>query len=361
MAKRNSRNNNKLTKFKKMEPVPLKLIFATDPVASGGGTATYNIDISQCASLVARKFMRQGLNWAVAGIKVASTGFIGSVYTQKLPITWTMSNAWHKGFEAWQDMNEFALEDNESVKPRFLDFKIYSNAQHHNVGFGANLLPICLDSAFPVPGVSTAIAGEWEPSQVHIPSEPPAPGGGATRDREIIAVGASYPGAGASGFDAVSLIEGYASSRGLPDIKDPNAPDDLSDVDGIAPENWIGALKNEGTEQKKDVLADMLTDNNTAPYPFENGPNPLTPGVGHPDTMYPGGANNLSGLQVHDLAFITNSTVGGQTRVPGGLFPCGLLQLHVTNTGESTANLVIELELVPGHHRGYLAESMQDM
>lgn len=47
---------------------------------------------------------------------------------------------------------------------------------------------------------------------------------------EVLGVGASYPGAGASGLDAVSLIEGYAASRALPEIADPNTPGDADDV-----------------------------------------------------------------------------------------------------------------------------------
>ena len=64
---------------------------------------------------------------------------------------------------------------------------------------------------------------------------------GNSREREMIAVGPSYPGAGASGLDAVSLIEGYAASRGLPNVLDPNTPGDADDAEGIAPENWMAA------------------------------------------------------------------------------------------------------------------------
>ena len=37
-----------------------------------------------------------------------------------------------------------------------------------------------------------------------------------------------------------------------------------------------------------------MTDNNIAPYPFEND-------GANVDTMYPGGANQLPGLMLHDL------------------------------------------------------------
>lgn len=172
----------------------------------------------------------------------------------------------------------------------------------------------------------------------------------------MVAVGASYPGNGASGLNAVSLIEGYANSRGLPEIKDPNAPDDAADADGIAPENWMSALFNQGTEQIDEIITDMITENNTAPYPFENGP--AVAGGTHADTMYPGGANQLATLQYHDSAVISATTVGGVTTMKGGNFPCGLIRVSSTI---DTPGTILQVNLVPGSHRGYLCEPMTEM
>jgi hypothetical protein len=44
----------------------------------------------------------------------------------------------------------------------------------------------------------------------------------------------------------------------------------------------------------------------------------------------------------------------------GGNFPCGLIKINAANSG-STANILIQLDLVPGDHRGYLCESMTEM
>jgi len=343
MAYRKSKG--KLARTKKIEPAPQTLSFATTVPA--GATVDVFIDISQCASLVNRRFYRQGLNWAVSGIKFlsqSSAPLNGSIVVEKLPETWVLSNAWEKGFRAWQRMNNEALAENESVRPRFLDFKIYADSDHHIAGFGANLLPVTVSG--------TAVPGEWESSKLRIPDTTIV---GNTREREMVAVGASYPGAGFSGLNAVSLIEGYAASRGLPNVLDPNAPSDASDADGIAPENWISAMSNEGTEQTDRVIEDMITENNIAPYPFEND------GV-NLDTMYPGGANQLTGLQIHSSEYVTGTTVGGTTRIKGGMFPCGLVCLRLTNSsGEVTLSHAIELDLVPGNHRGYLCEPMTEM
>ena len=329
--------------MRKIEPAVLTLAYAIPAGAAG----VEHIDLSQSASLINRRFYRQGLNWAVAGFRlITPTGVTGGLSITKLPNTWVMSNAWHKGFAAWQRMNNEALAESESVRPRFLDFKIYADSTHHANGFVANLKPI---NALGVP----AIEGEWESSKISVPYGSTSPGNSV--DRELLAVGANYPGISpASGANAVSLIEGYAASRGLPNVLDPNVPDDASDAEGAAPANWMAALSNKGTDQTEDVLENMITENNIAPYPFEND------GV-NPDTMYPGGANQLTGLEYHDSAFVSPTTIGGITSIRGTNFPCGLITVGHNLTAPSEGGVILQVMLVPGEHRGYMAESMQDM
>ena len=324
----------------KIEPSVMTMVFNTAPT-TGATTGSFTIDLSQCASLVNRRFYRQGINWAVAGIKIISSGS-GSMIAKKLPNTWVMSNAWEKSFRSWQRMNNEALSEAESVKPRFLDFKIYADDVHHTAGYGANLLP--LGSA-----LTPFAQGEWEPSKFVIPNSAVA---GQVFSREAIAVGANYPGAGASGLNALSLIEGYAASRGLPNVLDPNTPDDAADADGAVPQNWMTALHNDGTSQDEEVITDMIAENNLAPYPFENDGLNL-------DTMYPNGANQAPGLQIHDWVQLSGTTIGGQTHIKGGNFPCGLVRLDWTP--ETTSNFIVQVDLVPGNHRGYLCEPMTEM
>ncbi len=327
-------------KGSKIQPAAQTLTFALNLPA---GNSDNYIDLSQVASLVNRRFYRQGINWAVAGFKILSNaGDVGGITIQKLPNTWVMSNAWEKGFRAWQRMNNEALEEAPSVKPKFLDFKIFADHNHSTAGFAANLLPISFT------GVATP--GEWESSKLRIPDTTIV---GNTREREMIAVGASYQGAGASGLNSVSLIEGYAASRGLPEVLDPNTPDDAADAQGTAPENWMSALFNEGTEQTDEVIQDMITENNIAPYPFEND------GV-NLDTMYPGGANQLVGMQIHDLENVTSTTIGGTTRFKGGNFPCGLIKISATSWSQVSV-VTLTIDLIPGNHRGYLCEPMTEM
>ena len=330
-------------KGSKIQPSMLTLSFTGPDVAPGAAVYSH-IDLSQVASLVNRRFYRQGINWAVAGFKIFTpTGYAGTVAVSKLPNTWTMSNSWEKGFRAWQRMNNKALEEAESVRPKFLDFKVFANSRHHTAGVASNLLPFSSDGTYAV--------GEWEMSKFVVPNT--ASTTGVASNFEVIATGASYPGGGASTLNAVSLIEGYAASRALPDILDPNTPDDAADADGATPENFLSALFNEGTQQDDQVISDMIAENNIAPYPFEND------GV-NTDTMYPGGANQLAGLQIHDVETVSPTTIGATTRFKGGNFPCGLIKVSATSWAQpSTVTLLIDL--IPGEHRGYLCEPMTEM
>jgi hypothetical protein len=343
-----SRNSGK----SKIEPSQLTMSFIlANPTFRPEAPATqyYYIDLSQCASLLNRRFYRQGLNWAVAGMKIFTPpSTIANLMLNKLPNTWVMANSWEKGMRAWMRLNKEALSESQSVRPRFLDFKVYANSLHAEAGIGNNQLPI---SSLGGSLGATVTPGEWEASKFVVPDTTSPVGG--VNNFEILAVGASYPGAGFSGLNSVSLIEGYASSRGLPEVRDPNAPDDATDADGPTPENFLSALFNDGTTQTDNVLTDMVFENNQAPYPFEND------GI-HLDTMYPGGANQLQGLELHDQANVSGTSVGGTTRLKGGNFPCGLIEIAYTPT-EGGVQPILQIDLIPGMHRGYLAETMTEM
>ncbi len=335
MARRKAR----IPQGKKIQPAPLTMTFDLDS-APGAGDHKY-IDLAQCASLLNRRFYRQGLEWAVAGFTWFTQGS-GSMVISKVPDTWVATNAWEKGFHAWQKMNNEALEETESIKPKFLDFKVFLDAQHHSDGVAANLIP-----RFSAGNDFTK--GVWDMSSFIIPDTTLGATGGA-QDREIIWVGGNYPGNGASGLNAVSLIEGYASSRALPDVRDPNIPGDAADADGVTPENWLAATFNEGIVQDDRVLDDMLGENNIAPYPFENDGT-------HTDTQYPGGANQAGVPVEHTFGFVTATTVGGVTTMPGGQFKGGLVKLSLVHEGAS----VIQVHLVPGSQRGYMTRGMKDV
>lgn len=310
-----------------MEPAAMTLTFATPDTVGGN----YYIDLSQAASIVNRRFYRQGINWAVASIKVFSTS-TGAVGWAKLPNTWVMSNAWRKAFEAWRSQQNKALEEGgaESMKAAFNDFKVYMDTDHVSASFAANLLPIDFSG-------TTATPGTWEPSKIVLPNVNPDGTGSNVEpaQRFLHVVGTNVNGALSRG-----IIEGYADSRSVPQSPDPVGPD-IGDSD-----NWLARMFDVGSDMEE-VLDNATLRNDTLPYNQDN---------------YPGGQTQLAGLEYHDVAQLVSysgaNNVGTQT-IKGGNFPCGLMKF--TWTPEASGNLVVQVNLVPGHHRGYLCEPMTEM
>ena len=318
-------------RMSKIEPSELTLTFAT-PSVVGGASETFYIDLSQVASIVNRRFYRQGINWAVGGFKfLTPSGFSGQLSVSKLPNTWVMSNAWEKTFRAWSRQQRESLDDGvqESVRAKFNDFKIFADPLHLSKGIAANLIPVSTGDHV-VAGA--ALLGEWEASQLVIPNFG-APG--VNYEPFLTAVGAKVGGAGGS-YPLTSL---YADSRSTPQSPDPAVPGDVLSTDNI-----LNLMFDVG-DNNTDVLANVVGKNDELPYSQD---------------IYPGQPTNLEGLAIHSIENVSATTIGGTTRIKGGNFPCGLISIDATNTG-STANITIQIDLVPGNHRGYLCEPMTEM
>ena len=310
-----------------MQPAPMTFYIPT-PVVNGGNKGEFTADLSQIASNVNRRFYRQGLNWAVSGIKLLSP-VSGLAVISKLPNTWSLSNGWEKTFRAWYRQQREALGDGgqESTAAKFNDFKIYMDSTHLTAGYGANLQPI--DHLGNV-----VITGEWEASQLVIPNF------GSPRNNYepfIMGVGDKVGGIGV----AYSLIDLYANSRSVPFSPDPEVHPDVLSTDNI-----LNAMFDDG-DNNQEILANVVGKNNDLPYDQDN---------------YPGGPTNMPGLQIHDIAQLVSysgATQVGTQRIKGGNFPCGLIRVEWTP--ETTANLVLQIELMPGPARGYLTEPMTEM
>ena len=305
-----------MKKKNKIEPSQLSV-----PFTLGSGALVNTIDLSQVASLINRRFYRQGINWAVAGFKVISpAGATGSLSIAQLPNTWVMSNAWEKVFRAWQRQQDEVLDDGmqESVRARFNDFKIYMDADH--VNSASNLLPIDFAGA-------QYSAGEWEYSEIVVPNFG-APG--TNLETGLMGVGAHIGG-------AYSCVQLYADSRSVPFSPDPEVPAGVTGIDNI-----LNAMFDVG-DNNEAVLANVVGKNNDLPYDQDD---------------YPGGGVNAPTVQYHDSAIISGTTVGGTTQMKGGNFPCGLIRVA---SNIDTTGTILVVNLIPGNHRGYLCESMTEM
>lgn len=294
----------------KQQPAVQTLVFATAPELSG---VNY-IDLGQAVSIANRRAYRQGLNWSIAGIKII-TANAGTVIVSKLNQTWVTSNAWEKAFRLWHQMNKQVLDTDPGLKPKFYDFKVGFDKDHD---FTNNLLPIGSNLA-------TATAGEWVQSTVQLPYDAAT---GATKEYALHMVGPEDT-------THKSCIIGYADSRALITTDQPDLP-------GGYDTNWMTQLMDTG-ENFEQIAQDLAIDNDETPYPT---------------AAHPGGGSQLIG-EIHDYSTISATTVGSSTYVKGGTFPCGLIKLE--HTFSQTANYIIQIDLIPGKTRGYLAEPMTKM
>ena len=98
-------------------------------------------------------------------------------------------------------------------------------------------------------------------------------------------------------------------------------------------------------DNQSEVVVNAVDKNDNLPY----------------NVAYPGAPGNGGTSITHDVTFLTGTTVGGTTHIRGGEFPCGLMRFDVSNRDAIAKNITIQIDLIPGPHRGYLAESMTEM
>ena len=240
------------------------------------------------------------------------------------------TNAWQKGFALWNKMNDQVLDEQPSIKPKYHDFKIAMDTDHLAAGsptFANNLIPFVQDAA----GTQTEfLTGEWTRSLLGMPNDAGVPGD---------TVGYAIKMHGNDTTSSKALISGYADSRGVPTEPDPA-------TQGGADVGWMNNLLDAG-DSHEEIAFNLQTIGESLPYDQDE---------------YPGGGGNGSEPQVHAIGIISNTTVGGQTTLEGGNFQCGLIKIVTDLDDEGGASAIdLELILVPGDHRGYLAEPMQEV
>lgn len=328
----------------KMEPAPLTFNIPLPTVTTN---RTKYIDLSQIASILNRRAYRQGLQWAVQGFTLHTFAGAGTMDIHRIPQTWSASGGWMKTMSAWnrQQMEAIEKAGAESAVARFRDFKIFADEKHVANGFGDNLLPGVKDANALTPGWIIAKPGEWEASQIILPNAGLDPASGARtepRENYLHMTGANEFVVGAD--VSRGIIEGYADSRAFPQSPDPVSPVISSG------NNWLRAMFDVGNDNEE--ITENATDkNDDLPY------NQID---------YPGGQNQLQGMDFHDTINITSTTVSGKSSAKGGVFPCGLIRLKYSSTlgADPTTGVyqsVLQIHLVPGGRRGYLTERMQEM
>lgn len=319
----------------KLQPAAKKLYFQM-PAGMPNGT----IDVSQAVSQVTRRFVRQGLNWAIANLKIQQSA-VGSTtfYVGTAQDSWVVSNSWHKGFANWKKMQrEFGTDSMESILPKFNDFKVFLDETHLNVvqaniDAGGDGQQVDINDVTGTlvpwnhPSVSPYLPGEWDYSKFVIPDVT-----GATTSDFFITIH------GNNTATSVGLVKNYQQSRSVPQSPDP-------DTGGATADNVYSQMFDQGTVQTAAVVDDLLADNDELPYDQDN---------------YPGGHTNAAAYEMVAFdAFTASNETGRIQQFNTGPFnaQCGLIR--ILNTGATILSL--ELTLVAGDKRGYLTQPMQDV
>ena len=304
---------------------------------SPGVETSHFIDLARDLSAINRRLYRQGRDYHVKRVSIvssntiAATGWIdydslpgtdnitqnaGRITVSTLPDSWTVRNAWKRGFDAWNRMNKRVLggsKDQGSIKPKYHDFKIR--------GIGS----YAPSPTYAVPvdnGSNALVLGEWTYSELV------SPDGTTGADPMLMHMLGSHVG-GPGVRTSISLVQSYANSRATVDVNEPN----MSPVDSDDP---IMNLFDDGTVIDE-VVDNLLTHNEDMPYD---------------NIDYPGeGSNMPQPLVVHQttLGADGRSTVGGFNAI------CGLLEFEITSPLPGDVYSVL-VELAPGNYRGIAAD-----
>lgn len=311
---------------KKIQPMTLKYMFDL-PVVQG----EVFVDLAQVASLVNRKFIRQGQEFFVSNLEIITDGdFICTV--SKLPETWIFSNSWVKSMALWNEQQQTVLDDEPSIAGKYRDFKIYYDSDHETAGVGANLLPV---------GYQTSTFGldeeyDWDSSDIEIPQD-----GGANPPLRFKLHGIGPDTAGSKG-----VIRGYALSRARPQQDDPNMPlyggwmQQISDVDDTSA-----------------FVRQNVQENDSPPYPVAP-----AEGVNQAQEFYPGGNAQANSHQsfIQDYLVTRKTTALAMDNTGPFSAPCGLLRIDTQPGAENPpTGAVLFIELAPGPSKGLLARPMQ--
>lgn len=287
------------------------------------------IDIPRALSLINRKSYRSGYVYSLDYIE-----FIGNAGDEitifKIPEGYVTNEAWKNGFNIWKRQRSNAM-DNEGTSPgRWSDFKCHMSENHEDGTFG-ELLPMGMAASGVAQTQLSTSGSEWNRAELVINDV----GAATTSTFAIGMLGQENPGYGA-------LIQGWGDTRAGTVAPDPNQPGTLSI-------SWLSRTGEESSDMTVDVLNLVESENDNPPYANETDP-ALT-------TIYVGGSESGVGGVGHDSALV--GTTGRAVMLRGGLFPVGLLGIHLSGAIDEISR-VIRLHVSRGRYKGIAAEKIGD-
>ena len=344
MAKRSS-----YRKARTLQPAVMRINYA---IPAGESSTSY-ISLSHDLSKLNRRFYRQGLNWAVANVKItsrpAASSAIGSqCYVSTIPHTWAVANSWMKSYSLWNKQQTEALEASNSTDAfaRYRDFKVSMEISHVvDEGSPLNLKPVSVGPPqFPYVGTTYGLQISQGPGGIHyidnseewVGSEIVVPNDGAAG----VNVNYTLHMIGPDGPLSKGMIQGYADSRSVPESPAPSMPGNVST-------SWMQEMFDVGNDSH-DVADNAQNRNDELPYD---------------QIAYPGGSGNFAELE--NQGYVLNQSTTGMNTMNTGPFtaPCGLIKIITDGQSADITKgdyTIVTVELVPGSHRGYLCETMEE-
>jgi hypothetical protein len=313
------------------------------------GEKSYYIDIAKELSKVNRRLYRQGMVYRVANISITSRDTVNGLFSASTaPDTWVTRNAWHRGFDLWNQMNRKVLDmpGAESRKSRFHDYKVFLSTGHK--GASADALPGCMDN-----GNNAYVDGEW------VYAEYQSPDGTVGTDAYTAHLLGNHSTTSDPNnkYNSVGLIKSYGEARATVPNTDVPARDSDGDDDPLL------NLFDDGAQT--DEIANKLdVSNDRAPYGNSNTESDI-------GELYPGSESNGPKPVVRRLVSFggpdqsgglnTKAVAAPTVMVPGFDAVCGLLEIEVQSewgdfgvrTQEDLIDVVIEL--APGSYKGVAA------
>lgn len=307
---------------KKATPAVRHLRYELTNSATPGTETSHYIDLARDISAINRRLYRQGRAYHVKRVSIVSSNTIaqgqpavnaGRVTIGVAPDSWTVRNAWKRGFDMWNRMHKDATTAiRGDVKGKFSDFKINLTNDFRTA---TKLVP--KDN-----GGNNLVLGEWDYATLV------SPDGTTSADAfELHLLGDHSGSAGA--WTSVGLVKSYGASRQTVDNDQPYTPSTTSD-------DPIVNMFDDGTVV--DEIVQLQEDENDSPPYSRDG--------------YAGGSSNHPKplvVQQTTLGADGRATVGGFTAM------CGVLEIETTSPiGDDVYSVLVEL--APGSYRGIGAE-----
>jgi hypothetical protein len=307
------------------------------------GEVSHFIDIAKELSKVNRRLYRQGMVYRIANISITSRDTVnGLISFSTASETWVTRNAWNRGFNMWNKMNDKVLELQPARKNPYHDYKVYLTQAHKNAASAQK--PSALDNEN-----NEIEDGEWAYSLYQSPD-------GTTGTNGFTAHLLGDHDGTIGAWNSISLVKSYGEGRATVPLDAPMMDDEGDDDpllnlfdDGAQTDEIAQVLDSYGDRPPYSIGSETTVGERYVGSEL-NAPEPIVRRL-----VSIGTADQLGGV---DTAGVSAPTV----MVPGFDVTCGLLEIETQSSFRDKLNFRTDedvfdviIELAPGNYKGVAA------